>query len=335
MKKTTVLLINLGTPDSPSVSDVRSYLSEFLNDARVIDIPWLLRKVLVNLIIVPFRAPKSARIYEKLWTPQGSPIMYHGESVKALLQEKLGPDYTVELAMRYKNPAISAVLERIRKSNPDRIIVLPLFPQYASASTGSALQEVMDVIRTWWVIPEIRMVSQYWDHPAFIRALVARGKEYDWREYDHVLFSYHGLPERQVDKVYDQGLCEDRDCESEITEENKYCYKAACYGTTRLLADGLGIPSEQYTVCFQSRLDKKWLRPFSDQVVVEQANKGARKLLVFSPAFVADCLETTIEIGDEYQQLFQEHGGEKVQLVESLNDHPFWIEALEDLVRAA
>jgi len=334
MKKTTVLLINLGTPDSPSVRDVRSYLSEFLNDPRVIDIPWLLRKVLVNLIIVPFRAPKSAKIYQKLWTKRGSPIIFHGEKVQGLLQEKLGPEYTVELAMRYKNPAISDVLERVRKSNPDRILVVPLFPQYASASTGSALQEVMDVVRNWWVIPEISMISQYWDHPGFIRALVARGKEYDWHKYDHVLFSYHGLPERQVNKVYDSGVCQDRDCEGEITEENKYCYKAACYGTTRLLAHGLGIPSENYTVCFQSRLDKKWLKPFSDQVIVEQAKKGARKLLVFSPAFVADCLETTVEIGDEYQLLFEQNGGEKVQLVESLNDHPLWIEALADLVRS-
>jgi len=334
MTKTTVLLINLGTPDSPSVADVRSYLGQFLNDPRVIDIPWLLRKILVNLIIVPFRAPKSARIYQKLWTPQGSPIMFHGEKVKALLQEKLGSGYRVELAMRYKNPAIPDVLESIRKTNPDRIIVLPLFPQYASASTGSALQEVMDVVRKWWVIPEISMVSQYWDHPGFVRALVARGQEYDWRQYDHVLFSYHGLPERQVDKVYDQGLCSDRDCEHEITQENKYCYKAACYGTTRLLAQGLGIPGENYTVCFQSRLDKNWLQPFSDQVIVELAKKGARKLLVFSPAFVADCLETTVEIGEEYQLLFEQNGGEKVQLVESLNDHPLWIEALEDLVKS-
>ena len=334
MKKTTVLLINLGTPDSPSVGDVRSYLSQFLNDARVIDIPWLLRKILVNLIIVPFRAPKSAKIYQKLWTEQGSPIIFHGEKVKALLQEKLGAGYTVELAMRYKNPAIADVLEHVRKTNPDRIIVLPLFPQYASASTGSALQEVMDVVRNWWVIPELTMISQYWDHPGFVRALVERGKLYDWRQYDHVLFSYHGLPQRQVDKVYDNGLCEDRDCEHDITDENKYCYKAACYGTTRLLAQGLGIPAEKYTVCFQSRLDKKWLEPFSDKIIVEQAKQGAKKLLVFSPAFVADCLETTIEIGDEYQQLFVEHGGEKVQLVESLNDHPAWIEALEELVKS-
>ena len=330
--KTTVLLINLGTPDSPSTSDVRSYLGQFLNDPRVVDLPWLLRKILVNLIIVPFRAPKSAEIYRKLWTDEGSPIVTHGEHVQKLLQEKLGKEYTVELAMRYKNPSIPDVLERIRKSNPDRIIVLPLFPQYASASTGSALEEVMDVVKRWWVIPEIRFISQYWDHPAFVRALVERGKEYDWRDYDHVLFSYHGLPERQVDKVYEDGLCKDKNCEHEITPENKYCYKATCYGTTRLLAEGLGIPEENYTVCFQSRLDKKWLEPFADKLVEEHAKKGAKKLLVFSPSFVADCLETTIEIGDEYQDLFVENGGEKVQLVESLNDHPAWIEALEALV---
>ena len=331
--KTTVLLINLGTPDSPSTSDVRSYLGQFLNDPRVVDLPWLLRKILVNLIIVPFRAPKSAEIYRKLWTDEGSPIVTHGEHVQKLLQEKLGEEYTVELAMRYKNPSIPDVLERIRKSNPDRIIVLPLFPQYASASTGSALEEVMAEVKRWWVIPEIRFISQYWDHPAFVHALVERGRDYDWREYDHVLFSYHGLPERQVDKVYEEGECQDRDCEHEITPENKYCYKATCYGTTRLLAGALGIPEKNYTVCFQSRLDKKWLEPFADKVVEEQASKGAKRLLVFSPSFVADCLETTIEISDEYQELFVEKGGEKVQLVESLNDHPAWIEALEALVK--
>lgn len=332
--KTTVLLVNLGTPNSPSTSDVRSYLGQFLNDPRVVDLPWLLRKILVNLIIVPFRAPKSAKIYQKLWTEQGSPIIFHGERVQALLQEKLGDDYSVELAMRYKEPSIPDTMERIRLSNPDQIIVVPLFPQYASASTGSALQEVMDVVRKWWVIPNINFISQYWDHPQFIQALIERGKQYDWREYDHVLFSYHGLPERQVDKVYDSGVCKDRDCEHEITPENKYCYKAACFGTTRLLAEALGIPEEKYTVCFQSRLDKRWLEPFADKIVLQQAEKGAKKLLVFSPSFVADCLETTIEIGDEYNELFIEHGGEVVQLVESLNDHPAWIAALEDLVKS-
>lgn len=333
MAKTTVLLVNLGTPDSPSVSDVRSYLSQFLNDPRVIDIPWLARKMLVNLIIVPFRAPKSAKVYKELWTDQGSPIIMHGKNVQRLLQEKLGSEYTVELAMRYKNPSVPDVLKRIQKSNPGKIITIPLFPHYASASTGSALQEVMDVIRKWWVIPELSFVSQYWNHPGYINAFIERGKAYDWKEYDHVLFSYHGLPERQVDKVYNDGLCTDRDCEHEVNDENQFCYKAVCFGTTQLIAAGLGIPEEKYTVCFQSRLDKNWLEPFSDKVVIEKAKAGAKKLLVFSPAFVADCLETTIEIGEEYKELFEEHGGEKVQLVESLNDHPLWIETLEDLVK--
>ena len=330
---TAVLLINLGTPDSPSTRDVRSYLRQFLNDPRVVDLPAPLRWALVNLIIVPFRAPKSAKIYQQLWTDQGSPILLHGQRVKSLLQQRLGEGYTVELAMRYKNPSIPDTLERLRKTNPDRILVVPLFPQYASASTGSAMQAVMDVVRDWWVIPDIRLISQYWNHPSLIHAWLERGRQYDWRDYDHVLFSYHGLPERQVDKVYDQGLCRDRDCEHEITDENAYCYKATCYGTTRLLAQGLGIPEEKYTTCFQSRLDKKWLEPFADKLVEEHARHGAKKLLVFSPSFVADCLETTIEIGHEYQELFEEHGGEKVQLVESLNDHPAWIDTLEALVR--
>jgi len=334
MNKTGVLLINLGTPDSPSVSDVRSYLSQFLNDPRVIDIPWLARKVLVNLIIVPFRAPKSAKIYQKLWTENGSPLLYYSEEAKRLLQQELPQDYQVHLAMRYKNPSIPDVLETMRKKNYSRIIILPMFPQYASASTGSALEEVMRVMKSWWVIPEVKLISQYYDHPTFIDAFVARGKQYTISDYDHVLFSYHGLPERQVDKVYDSGHCSDHDCEQEITHENKFCYKATCYATTRLLAEKLNIPADKYTVCFQSRLDQKWLKPFSDEVVRECGRKGMKKLLVFSPAFTADCLETVIEIGDEYQEIFHEHGGEKVQLVESLNDHPLWIRCLKDLVLA-
>lgn len=333
--KTGVLLINLGTPDSPAVGDVRPYLSQFLNDPRVIDIPWLSRKILVNLIIVPFRAPKSAAIYKKLWTDKGSPLLYHSENAQKLLQQSLGDAYGVHLAMRYKNPSIPAVLEQMRKRNYTTIIVLPMFPQYASASTGSALEDVMKVIATWWVIPEVKMISQYYDHPLFIDAFVARAKQYDINSYDHVLFSYHGLPKRQVDKVHVDGDCEKYRCRHEVNETNKYCYQATCYATTRLLAAKLGIPSDRYTVCFQSRLDEKWLQPFSDKVVEEYGKKGMKKLLVFSPAFTADCLETTIEIGDEYQHLFVENGGGKVQLVESLNDHPTWIKCLEDLVLKA
>lgn len=331
-EKTGVLLINLGTPDSPSVADVRSYLSQFLNDPRVIDIPWFWRKILVNLIIVPFRAPKSAKIYQKLWTANGSPLLYYSQQVTELLQTELGSQYEVHLAMRYKNPSIPDVMGIMRKKNFSRLIVLPLFPQYASASTGSAIDEVMRVMRQWWVIPEVKFISQYYDHPTFIKAIVERGRSYDISNFDHVLFSYHGLPDRQVDKVYDEGLCAEHHCEEEITEDNKYCYKATCYATTRLIAADLAIPAHKYTVCFQSRLDKKWLTPFSDKVVEDCAKKGMKKILVFSPAFTADCLETIIEIGEEYQDIFSTHGGQKVQLVESLNGHPVWIQCLKQLV---
>jgi len=191
----------------------------------------------------------------------------------------------------------------------------------------------MRLMKDWYVIPEIKFISQYWDHPKYLEAFAERGKQYNMADYDHVVFSYHGLPVRQVDKVYEDRKCDNHSCESEINDENKFCYKATCFATTRELAKRLNLKEEDYTVSFQSRLDKKWLEPFSDKVVEEWAKKGAKKLLVFSPAFIADCLETTIEIGDEYQEIFEEHGGKKVQLVESLNDHPLWLDCLEDLVR--
>jgi ferrochelatase len=337
MKKTGVLLIQLGTPDSPRVSDVRSYLSEFLNDPRVIDLPYLIRKILVNGIIVPFRAPKSAKIYKELWElGEGkSPLLTHTQDLQALLQKNFeGENVTVEMAMRYKNPSLDSVLERMRLANYDRIVLLPLFPQYASASTGSAIEKAMDIIRKWWVIPEIKIISQFYDNPGYIESIVDNAKKFQLSDYDHILFSYHGLPERQVDKVYEgTDLCEDQPCELEVNEKNKFCYKATSYATTRLIAKELGLTEKDYTVCFQSRLDKKWLTPFSDKVVEEWAEKGAKKLLVFSPAFVADCLETLIEIGDEYQEIFEEKGGEKVQLVPSSNTHPAFIEGLTQLIR--
>ena len=331
--KIGVLLINLGTPDSPSVSDVRKYLYEFLNDPRVIDIPWLLRKFLVNLIIVPFRAPKSAKIYKQLWRKDGSPIIIYGNSVKEKLQKELSNDFEVEIAMRYQNPGIEGVLERMKKKVYQKIIIIPLFPQYASASTGSAVEKAMKIISKWWVIPEIRIISQFYENEGFINTIIERAKNYNLNEYDHILFSFHGLPVRQVDKVYNDGKpCSEHNCENEITDANKFCYKAACYATTRLLAAKLQLPKDTYTVCFQSRLNKKWLEPFTDKIIIEKAEKGAKKILVFSPAFVADCLETIVEIGIEYQKLFVDHGGEKIQLIESLNDHQLWIESLKQMV---
>jgi ferrochelatase len=333
-KKTAVLLVNLGSPDSPAPKDVYRYLTEFLNDPRVIDINWLGRKILVNGIIVPFRHRKSAAIYKKLWTENGSPLIHSGRQVQQMLQEKFDRDETrVFLAMRYQNPSIASALESIRDWEPHDMVVIPMFPQYASASTGSVIEKVMDEMKSWWTFPNVRFVTQFYDHPLFIKAFVERGRAYDWKEYDHVLFSYHGLPERQLDKIYKDNKCRNHSCEHEINDENKLCYKATCYATTRSIVEQLGIPEDKYTVCFQSRLGKGWIEPFSDEVIEELGKQGAKKLLVFSPAFVADCLETTIEIGDEYQELFEENGGEHVQLVTSLNESSTWIDCLEDLVK--
>jgi ferrochelatase len=330
---TGVLLIQLGTPDSPSVRDVRKYLSEFLNDPRVIDIPYLLRKFLVNIIIVPFRAPKSAKLYKQLWTDKGSPLLFYSESLKEKVQFALGNNFEVELAMRYQSPSMDTVLGRMQKKGYERIIILPLFPQYASASSGSAIEKALKIIKQWWVIPELKIISQFYNNEDYINSVVEQGKIYNYAEFDHILFSYHGLPVRQVNKVYTDGKpCEDHNCETEINQSNQYCYKAACYATTRLLAEKLNIPKEKYTVCFQSRLDKKWLEPFTDKVIIDHAKKGTKKLLVFSPAFVADCLETIVEISHDYSELFKANGGSHLQLVESLNDHPRWVQAVKNMI---
>lgn len=330
--KNAVLLVNLGTPDSTKVSDVRKYLFEFLNDARVIDIPYVLRKILVNGIIVPFRAPKSAKAYRELWTDKGSPLLYYTQDLANKLDEKLEEKAKVFMAMRYQNPSLKSVLEEVRKYNPDKLIIIPLYPQNASSTTSSTIERIFELLKKWYVFPEITIINQFYEEDGYLDTIVERAKKYNLSEYDHILFSYHGLPVRQVDKVYDEGICDEKHCETEITDENKFCYKANCYATTRYLAQKLELKEEDYTVAFQSRLDKNWLEPFSDKVIIEKAKEGAKKILVFSPAFVADCLETNVEIGVEYQELFEEHGGEKVQLVESLNDHPLWVNTLKKMV---
>lgn len=337
MKKTGVLLIQLGTPDSASTSDVRRYLSEFLNDPRVIDLPYISRKLLVNGIIVPFRAPKSAKIYKELFDQfdgKSPLVIYTDLAVKALKERFSGNEHIdIEVAMRYQNPSMDHVLARMKEKKYDQLIIIPLFPQYASASSGSAIEKALSIIQKWWVIPEIKVVDQFYKHPGYIQSLADRARAFDISSYDHVLFSYHGLPERQVDKVHANSLCKDNDCLHEVNDSNQFCYKATSYETTRMLAQELGIDAKDYTVCFQSRLNDKWLMPFADKVIEDLAKQGKKNLLVFSPAFVADCLETILEIGTEYQEIFESHGGEKVQLVPSCNDHPRFIDCLEDLIQ--
>ncbi|MFN8165466.1 MAG: ferrochelatase [Bacteroidia bacterium] len=332
--QTGVLLVNLGTPDSAETRDVKRYLSEFLNDPRVIDISPIGRWMLVNLIIVPFRASKSAKLYSEIWRKDGkSPLLYFSEEQEKLLRAKLGSEYHLELAMRYQKPSIASALEKFRQKNYKKIIVLPMFPQYASATTGSVHEEVMRIIRKWEIIPEIEFINSYCDDKDFIASFAEVGRRYDHTQYDHVLMSFHGLPERQIHKGDLTGKCLSDGCCDTLNDHNAFCYRAQCHQTARKMAEALGIPKEKYTITFQSRLGKTpWIRPYSDETIKHRASLGDKKLLVFAPAFVSDCLETIHEIGVEYNQLFKEHGGEKIQLVESLNESPKWIETMHRMI---
>lgn len=329
-----VLLINLGTPDEPGPGAVGTYLSEFLNDRRVIDINPVGRFFLVNAIIIPFRRFKSSKLYQRIWTKNGSPLLIHSVKLKEELAAKM-PNVQVELAMRYRQPSIADALKRLQKNGVSKITVLPLYPQYASSSTGSSIEEVLRIVKKWEIIPSLNIISSFFEHPAFIEALTVQANKFNINDYDHVLFSYHGLPERQIRKGSDEfgnHPCQLGDCCKVITPHNRYCYRAGCFATTRALVKALQIPEGKYTSAFQSRLDNAWLKPYSDKVIQELAEQGKKKVLVFSPAFVADCLETIHEIGVEYDEIFKEHGGEKVTLVPSLNADPVWVNAVHALV---
>lgn len=331
--KTGVLLVNVGTPDSPKTADVRKYLRQFLMDSRVIDHVFWKRFLLVNLIIVPFRAPQSAKEYRKLWTEKGSPLLSHSLELKDLVQQRLGEDFIVTLAMRYQHPSIESALETLRQHRLDNIIIFPLFPQYTSATVGSVYEKVMQVMQRWVEIPQLQFINSFYDHPKMIETFVQRGKHYlDQETYDHILFTYHGLPEHQLKKANSDCLCTNTCCDT-MQINNHLCYRAQCFATSKHLAKALHLAHGDYTVSFQSRLGKNpWIQPYTDEVLIDLAAKGIKKILAFSPSFVADCLETNIEIGEEYHHLFQENGGEKLQLVESLNAHPLWIETVKDII---
>ena len=334
-----VLLVNLGTPDSPATPDVRRYLNEFLTDGRVIDMPAAVRYPLFQGLIVPLRAPKSAKIYQQLWDAErGSPLLFHGLDLREKVQAALGPGYLVAFGMRYQNPSIEKALNELRDAAVERIVVLPLFPQYASASTGSVQERVMDLVKDWWIVPSINFISQFATDPGFIDSVVARGRaEMARHAYDHVVFSYHGIPERHVKKGDPTDYCRFGSCCDTLTDQNQYCYRAQCFATSRLVAAGLGLAAEQYTVCFQSRLQSRlrdpWLQPYTDEVLKEMPAKDWHNVLAFSPSFVADCLETTIEVGEEFKELFEAAGGQHWQLVPSLNSEPQWVAAVAAMVQ--
>jgi protoporphyrin/coproporphyrin ferrochelatase len=326
-----LLLINLGTPDEPTTPAVRRYLREFLGDPRVLDINAVGRSLLLNLVILPRRPARSAEAYRKIWdAKRGSPLLYHSQDLAAAVATQLGDAWRVELGMRYGRPSIPDALAALEAAEVDRVVVLPLFPQYASSSTGTAVARVMELAQTRWNVPALDVVPAFFDDPGFLDAFtaVARPVLDDVRP-DHVLFSFHGLPVRQIEKT-DRGgaVCfKSATCCDALT--NPHCYRAQSFATARSLAARLALGADGYTVCFQSRLGRTpWIEPFTDVLLDELPKRGVKRLAVMCPAFVADCLETIEEIGIRAREQWKAAGGEELVLVPSLNATPPWVRAV-------
>lgn len=330
--KTALLLINVGSPDKAEVWPVYRYLTQFLNDPRVIDLPWLARKLLVNGIIIPFRVHKSTGLYQRLWTEEGFPLVNISGKLRDGLNASTSGGYEVFLGMRYGIPGIRQAVSAIKKAGYDRIAVFPLFPQYAESTTGSAIQAVKEELVRHNFRRDFISFPAFFNHPAFISAFSEKIRSYHPESFDHVLFSYHGLPERQVQKCHPEVKVKDCRCDLSFPKHGINCYRAECYETTRLIAAKLGLPVGSYSVSFQSRLSRNWLSPFSDDTVIRLAQEGKRRVLVAAPSFVTDCLETTVEIGEDYQKLFRTNGGDELRLVESLNADPHWLDALGQII---
>lgn len=322
-----LLLIQLGTPESTSIKHVRRYLRVFLSDKRVIDLPALIRYTLLNLVILPFRSKKSAEAYQSIWTNQGSPLRTISESLKSKLQQHLDASHIVVLGMRYGEPSLNQALRDLEHC--DSITVLPLYPQYASSSSGSSLEEVLAYFSKQTVIPSLRIIRDFYAHPAFIKAQATQITPY-LDNHDYCLFSYHGLPVRHIEKAGCKNVCLESCPKPE--NSNTACYRAQCFETTRQLAKALHLTENQCSTAFQSRLGKTpWIKPYTDEVLEELANKGIKRLVVACPAFVTDCLETLEEIGMQAREQWLALGGEELTLVPCLNDEDHWVDALVEI----
>ncbi len=334
-----LLLINLGSPDAPTTPAVRRYLREFLWDERVLDIHPIGRALLLYGVILPFRPRKSAEAYRKVWTEDGSPLLVYSRALTEAVREELGDGWHVELAMRYGQPSIPAGLERLRAAGAEPIVVLPLYPQYAASSTGSSLEAVFRDAGARWTVPSLSVVPPFYDEEGFLASFTEVAAPVLAAErYDHVLFSFHGLPERQVRKCDPTGAhcLASAECCDRIVFANRDCYRAHCFATARALAARLGLAEGETTITFQSRLGRTpWIKPYTDVVLPQLAAAGKKKIAVLCPAFVADCLETLEEIGIRAREQWAAAGGELLTLVPSLNATPRWTRAVADLARRA
>jgi ferrochelatase len=336
-KKIGVILLNLGTPESPSIKSVRKYLKEFLMDPFVLDIPWILRSLLVKAVILPFRPKKSSHAYQQIWTEQGSPLALHHNALAQKLQIALGDSYIIKTAMRYgKNDIKTALQELSLSEKDDKLILFPLYPQYAWASSESSLSLAKSLFEK--NIPDVTCfsVKPFFAEKGFIECTAKRICQTRDKGFEHFLFSFHGIPVHQTQKktLPHSGCAEKSSCCDQIRYNNAYCYRAQCFETARKVAEKSNLTPDQYSVSFQSRLGRTpWIKPYTDHFLKDLAQKGIKKLAVCCPSFVADCLETLEEVGIRTKQDWLDIGGTSFELIPCLNSDPDWVQAVANIVK--
>jgi ferrochelatase len=323
--------MNLGSPDSTDVKDVKRYLDEFLMDERVIDKPWLLRALLVKGIIVPFRAPKSAEAYKSIWTEKGSPLIVISKQLRDALKKEI--EEPVAIAMRYGNPSPQAAFDKLLLQNPDleEVIAVPLYPHYAMSSYETAVEYAKEQHRWGGYKFKLTTIKPYYNNEDYINALCESIKPHIQGDYDQILFSYHGVPERHIYKgdVTGNHCLKVPNCCEVPSEAHQYCYRHQCWTTTKLVTERLQVPKEKWGFSFQSRLGKDpWLQPYTAIRLEQLPREGVKKLLVVCPAFVSDCLETLEEIAEEGKEIFLHAGGESFEMIPCLNVHPLWVKTI-------
>lgn len=336
-----VLLLNLGTPAEPTARGLRAFYRSFFSDPFVFDMPPFNRWLLRHFIILPFRAPKTARNYKKIWLDNGSPLQVYSEKLQENLQETLDPGKArilVGLGMGYSEPFIKDTMDLFERRGIREILILPLFPQYSTATTGSVLHGVSEAAAGWKEPPRLIEIDGMYNEPAFIGAWTHIINKHlpqnnPATDVEHVVFSFHGLPEKNIQKADDNNHCKFDSCCDAITQVNSRCYRAQCMQTTRSIVNKLEWNHDFYSIAFQSRFGRDpWIQPYLDQHIEELAAQGIKRVAVITPSFVSDCLETIHEIGIEYKALFTEKGGEELVLVPNLNDDEVWFTAVAQIV---
>lgn len=324
-----LLLLNLGSPDSPAPKDVARYLRQFLTDPYVIDIPAPLRYALVYGIIAPTRSSKSGEAYAKIWQDTGSPLVHHTRQFSLKVAKHMGSQWNVQWAMRYGSPSVASV---IHQTGEGPLWVVPLYPQYASSSTQTAIDEVKKALRNSG--REVHFLEDFFNAPAFIEAQAELIQSHlDQFKPDRLLLSFHGLPEHHLTKLHSDHCLKNSNCCDQVTALNRYCYRAQCVATVKALKAKLQYPDTEVVMSFQSRLGSRpWIKPYTDIVIEELARSGAKRILVSCPSFVADCLETLEEIQIRLREQFISLGGEELQLIPALNSGDHWVQNFSKMI---